>query len=134
MAIQSSVNALMQQLYQLGYIGAGLGELKKQTKSQAKTASETETQTEIAAGNAPKTLEGKVSPEWLQQRRESFMIDPKVVSRLIKTNQELRKKITTDVARTEIDNRMDSINQSKKGFDEHIANLIREYGKGSERP
>lgn len=134
MAIQSSVNALMQQLYQLGYIGAGLGELKKQTKSQAKTASEAETQTEIAAGNAPKTSEGKVSPEWLQQRRESFMVDPKVISRLIKTNQELRKKVTTDIARAEIDDRMDTINQSKRGFDDHIANLIREYGKGSERP
>ena len=69
MGIQSSVNALMQQLYTIGAIGAGLREQKKQTKGQEKTANEAKIQTEIAAGNAP-MKDGKVDPEWLQKRRE----------------------------------------------------------------
>ena len=69
MAIQSSVNALMQQLYTIGAIGAGLREQKKQTKGQEKTANEAKIQTEIASGNAP-MKDGKVDPEWLQKQRE----------------------------------------------------------------
>ena len=38
MAIQSSVNALMQQLYTIGAISAGLGEHKKQTKAAVASA------------------------------------------------------------------------------------------------
>ena len=38
MAIQSSVNALMQQLYTIGAIGAGLREQKKQTKAAVASA------------------------------------------------------------------------------------------------
>lgn len=72
MGIQSSVNALMQQLYTIGAIGAGLREQKKQTKGQEKTANEAEIQTEIAAGNAQLTEDGKVDPEWLQKRRNEF--------------------------------------------------------------
>ena len=71
MGIQSSVNALMQQLYTIGAIGAGLREQKKQTKGQEKTANEAKIQTEIAAGNAP-MKDGKVDPEWLQKRREAI--------------------------------------------------------------
>ena len=71
MGIQSSVNALMQQLYTIGAIGAGLREQKKQTKGQEKTANEAKIQTDIAAGNAP-MKDGKADPEWLQKRREQF--------------------------------------------------------------
>lgn len=71
MGIQSSVNSLMQQLYTIGAIGAGLREQKKQTKGQEKTANEAKIQTEIAAGNAP-MKDGKVDPEWLQKRREEI--------------------------------------------------------------
>ena len=74
MAIQSSVNALMQQLYTIGAIGAGLREQKKQTKGQEKTANEAKIQTDIASGNAP-MKDGKVDPEWLQKRREEYNTD-----------------------------------------------------------
>ena len=133
MAIQSNVNALMQQLYTIGAIGAGLKEQKKQTKGQEKTANEAETQTEIVAGNAP-MKDGKVDPEWLQQRRESYMVDPKVVAKLIRTNQELRKQISTNMAKAQVKDREDTINQSKKDFDDHIANFVKIMNEGSERP
>ena len=71
MGIQSSVNALMQQLYTIGAVGAGLKEQKKQTKGQEETANEAKIQTELAAGNAT-MKDGKVDPEWLQKRRNEF--------------------------------------------------------------
>ena len=74
MGIQSSVNALMQQLYTIGAVGAGLREHKKQTKGQEETANEAKIQTEIAAGNAP-MKDGKVDPEWLKKRREKYNTD-----------------------------------------------------------
>ena len=51
-------------------------------------------------------------------------------------NKEAKFKnmMAQNMAKAEVDARTDSINQSKKGFDDHIANLIKEYGKGSERP
>ena len=64
MGIQSSVNALMQQLYTIGAIGAGLSQQKKQTN-------EARIQTDIAAGNAT-IKDGKVDPEWLQKRRDKM--------------------------------------------------------------
>ena len=73
MAIQSSVNALMQQLYTIGAVGAGLREQKNQTKGQEKTANEAKIQTDIASGNAP-MKDGKVDPEWLQKRRDEYDI------------------------------------------------------------
>lgn len=73
MGIQSSVNALMQQLYTIGAIGAGLREQKKQTKGQENTANEAKIQTEIAAGNAP-MKDGKVDTEWLQSRRDTHSV------------------------------------------------------------
>lgn len=91
MAIQSSINSLLSQAQRLATFYAGYGKAKEIVGEQAKAAGEAETQTEIAAGNAPKTPEGKVDPEWLQQRRESYMVDPKIVAKLIRTNQELRK-------------------------------------------
>ena len=133
MAIQSSVNSLMQQLYTIGAIGAGLREQKKQTKGQEKTANEAETQTEIAAGNAP-MKDGKVDPEWLKQRRESYMVDPKVIAKLVRTNQKLRQQISTNMARAQVEDREDTIKQSKKDFDDHVANFVKIMNEGSERP
>lgn len=67
MAIQSSVNALMQQIYTIGAIGAGLSKQRKQVN-------EAQIQTDIAAGNAPLTEDGKVDTEWLQKRREKYEV------------------------------------------------------------
>ena len=78
--------------------------------------------------------DGKVDPEWLQQRRESYMVDPKVVAKLIRTNQELRKQVSTNMAKAQVKDREDTINQSKKDFDDHIANFVKIMNEGSERP
>ena len=134
MGIQSSINSLLSQAQNLATFYAGYGKAKQIVGEQAKAAGEAETQTEIAAGNAPKTPEGKVDPEWLKQRRESYMIDPKVVSRLIRTNQELRKQISTDMAKAQVKDREDTIKQSKKDFDDHVANFVKIMNEGSERP
>lgn len=50
-------------------------------------------------------------------------------------NKEAKFKnmMAQDMAKAEVNAREDSINQSKKGFDDHIASLIKEYGKGSEK-
>ena len=125
MAIQSSINSLLSQAQRLATFYAGYGKAKQIVGEQAKAAGEAETQTEIAAGNAPKTPEGKVDPEWLQQRRESYMIDPKVVARLIRTNQELRKQASTNMAKAQVNDIEDTINQSKNDFDDHIANFVK---------
>lgn len=66
MGIQSSVNGLMQQLYTMGAISAGL-------RQQRKQSNEAQIQTEIAAGNAP-MKDGKVDPEWLQKRRDEYEV------------------------------------------------------------
>ena len=134
MAIQSSINSLLSQAQRLATFYAGYGKAKQIVEDQAKAAGEAETQTEIAAGNAPKTPEGKVDPEWLQQRRESYMVDPKIVARLIRTNQELRKQASTNMAKAQVKDREDTINQSKKDFDDHIANFLKIMNEGSERP
>ena len=134
MAIQSSINSLLSQAQRLATLYAGYGKAKQIVGEQAKAAGEAETQTEIAAGNAPKTPEGKVDPEWLQQRRESYMVDPKVVAKLIRTNQELRRQVSTNMAKAQVKDREDTINQSKKDFDDHVANFVKIMNEGSERP
>lgn len=164
MAIQSSVNALMQQIYTIGAIGAGLRQQKKQTN-------ETKIQTEIAAGNA-QMKDGKVDPEWLQKRREQYTLDNGIFSstgeltargamkaqRILSKNakgerigfgdkkfmedhrvQEYLKSFNESTAGKVLANkrvveRTDSINQAKADFDEHVASLIRYYGKGSGNP
>ena len=126
MAIQSSINSLLSQAQRLATLYVGYGKAEQIVGDQAKAAGEAETQTEIAAGNAPKTPEGKVDPKWLEERRESYsyMVDPKVVARLVRTNQKLRQQISTNMARAQVEDRQDTIKQSKKDFDDHVANLV----------
>ena len=172
MAIQSSINSLLSQAQRLATLYVGYGKAKQIVEDQAKAAGEAETQTEIAAGNAPKTPEGKVDPEWLQKRREQYMVDnnmfrntgeltgravmkakgilskkekgegisladrkfmedPRVQEYLKSFNENTAAKV---LANKRVVERTDSINQAKSDFDDHIANLIKEYGKGSERP
>ena len=133
MSIQGSINNLLSQAQRLATLYFGYGKAKQIVEDQAKAAGEAETQTEIAAGNAP-MKDGKVDPEWLQQRRESYMIDPKAVARLIRTNQELRKQVSTNMAKAQVKDREDTIKQSKKDFDDHIANFVKIMNEGVEKP
>ena len=72
MGIQSSINNLLAQVQRLATFYVGNTKADKIIGDQAITKGETKIQTDIAAGNAPKTPEGKVDPEWLQKRREEF--------------------------------------------------------------
>ena len=49
-------------------------------------------------------------------------------------NSELKNEVARKVAKFSVKSRTNSINQSKADFDEHTANLIKKYGKGSGNP
>ena len=72
MGIQSSINSLMSQAQMLATFYKGFDKADKIIKDTTATKNEAKIQTEIAAGNAPKTPEGKVDPEWLKKQREEF--------------------------------------------------------------
>ena len=153
MAIQSSVNALMQQLYTIGAIGAGLREQKKQTKAAVASAPSFDErfrkEFNIDA-NTPLTKEHKRAVEWgrLQEKRTGGIVEPSkalnaakhMVSNaerrriILEKDMEVKNEIASDLARGSVEARTASINQAKSNFDEHVASLIRYYGKGSGNP
>ena len=49
-------------------------------------------------------------------------------------NSELKNDVARKVAKFSVKSRTNSINKSKSDFDEHVASLIRYYGKGSGNP
>lgn len=160
MAIQSSVNALMQQLYTIGAIGSGLREQKKQTKAAVASAPSFEErfrkEFKIDA-KTPLTREQERAIEWgmAQEKRTGGIIEPSRALRASKSFEkmnELREErrrsimeqqragarvqneIASDLARGSVEARTDSINQAKSNFDEHVASLIKKYSKGSGNP
>lgn len=160
MAIQSSVNALMQQLYTIGAIGSGLREQKKQTKAAVASAPSFEErfrkEFKIDA-KTPLTREQERAIEWgmAQEKRTGGIIEPSRALRASKSFEkmnELREErrrsimeqqragarvqneIASDLARGSVEARTDSINQAKSNFDEHVASLIKYYSKGSGNP
>lgn len=157
MAIQSSVNALMQQLYTIGAIGAGLREQKKQTKAavasapsfeerfrkefkiDAKTPLTKEQQRAVEYGEFAEKQRGAViTPSEalsktqkvakMAERRRSIMEQQREAIARVKN------EIASDLARASVEARTDSINKTKSNFNEHTASLIKKYGKGSENP
>ena len=153
MAIQSSVNALMQQLYTIGAISAGLKEQKKQTKATvANLPSFPERfrkEFNIDA-KAPLTKEQERAIKWgiLQEKRTGSIVEPskalnaakhmaKAEERrrlILEKNMEVKNEIASDLARGSVEARTASINQAKSAFNEHTASLIKEYAKGSGNP
>ena len=153
MAIQSSVNALMQQLYTIGAIGAGLREQKKQTKAAVASAPSFEErfrkEFKIDA-KTPLTREQKRAIEWgmAQERRTGGIIEPsramkagKVFTSLderrrliLEKDMEVRNEIASDLARGSVEARTNNINKAKADFNAHTASLIKKYGKGSGNP
>lgn len=156
MAIQSSVNALMQQLYNIGAISAGLREQKKQTaidkaalpsyeerfrkefKLDEKTPLTPEQKKAVEYGEFLEKKRGTVitpSEAWrrtqnfakMNERRRSFM-DAQSAAPAV------RNEVARDLARSSVESRTDNLNQSKSDFEAHTASLIKEYGKGSGRP
>ena len=47
---------------------------------------------------------------------------------------EVRNELASDLARASVEARTASINKTKSNFDEHVASLIKYYGKGSGNP
>ena len=153
MAIQSSVNALMQQLYTIGAIGAGLREQKKQTKAVVASAPSFEErfrkEFKIDA-KTPLNREQKRAIEWgmAQEKRTGSIVEPsralkagKVFTSLderrrliLEKDMAVRNEIASDLARASVEARTDSINKTKSNFNEHTASLIKYYSKGSGNP
>ena len=71
MGIQSSINSLLSQAQRLATFYTGLGKVDKIVGDTTAAKNEAKIQTDIAAGNAP-MKDGKVDPEWLQKRRETY--------------------------------------------------------------
>ena len=153
MAIQSSVNALMQQLYTIGAIGAGLKEQKKQTKAAVASAPSFEERYRKEFNidpETPLTREHQRAVEWgrLQEKRTGGMVEPSkalnaakhMVSNaerrraILEKDMEVRNEIASDLARGSVEARTASINKTKSNFDEHTASLIKYYSKGSGNP
>ena len=156
MGIQASVNALMQQLYTIGAIGAGLREQKKQTKAAVASAPsfpERFRKEFNIDDKAPLTKEQERAIKWgiLQEKRTGSIIEPSKALNAAKHMAKMEERrrsimeqqragaivkneIASDLARGSVEARTASINKTKSNFDEHTASLIRRYGKGSENP
>ena len=156
MGIQSSVNALMQQLYTIGAIGSGLREQKKQTKAVVASAPSFEERYRKEFNIDEKTpLTSKQKKEveygeYLEKKRGSVVTPSdavKLTRHLEKANERRRSimeqiragarvenEMASDLARASVKARTDSINKTKSNFDEHTASLIKYYSKGSGNP
>ena len=90
MAIQSSVNALMQQLYTIGAIGAGLKEQKKQTKAAVASAPSFEERFRKRYNiddKTPLTLEQQSAVHWAayEEGKVGHLISPEAAMRRVRT-------------------------------------------------
>ena len=152
MGIQSSVNALMQQLYTIGAVGAGLKQQRKQTEAAVASAPSFEERFRKRYNiddKTPLTLEQGSAVHWAAQkeREVGHLISPETAMRRVRTTpipdeerselfEYLRDKneVAGKVARASVEARTASINKTKSNFDEHTASLIKKYGKGSGNP
>ena len=153
MGIQSSVNALMQQLYTIGAISAGLKSQKEQTKAAVANLPsfpERFRKEFNIDDKAPLTKEQERAIKWgiMQEKRTGSLVEPSralKAAKSILTTEERRKlileknmavknEIASDLARGSVEARTASINQAKSAFDEHTASLIKYYSKGSGNP
>ena len=153
MAIQSSVNALMQQLYTIGAISAGLKSQKEQTKAAVANLPsfpERFRKEFNIDDKAHLTKEQERAIKWgiMQEKRTGSIVEPsralKAAKSILTTeerrklilekNMEVKNEIASDLARGSVEARTASINKAKSNFDEHTASLIRYYGKGSGNP
>ena len=138
MGIQSSVNALMQQLYTIGAISAGLREQKEQTKVAVASAPSFPERFRKAFNiddKANLTKEQERAIKWGMKREKETgrIVHPGAALWQVR-HMEVKNEIASDLARASVKARTASINQTKSNFDEHTASLIKKYGKGSENP
>ena len=162
MAIQSSINSLLSQAQSLAAFYRGFKKAGDLIKGQEDIVKGQKAQTE-ATENLQKTIEERykeykgipsdvvLHPSQLKAVQEAeeilhkggYALDPKTIDDIARRNAymeqeaskpELKNEIASELARGSVRARTDSINQSKSNFDEHIASLIRYYGKGSGNP
>lgn len=119
MAIQSSINSLLSKIESVVKYQKGYQKVSEAVKAQEEQNKWFRDAAKILSTPTPEdeTMPWSNRPSTL----EKYVLGQKT-------------KMAQSMARAEVENREDTINQSKRGFDDHIANLIREYGKGSERP
>ena len=138
MAIQSSVNALMQQLYTIGAIGSGLREQKKQTKAAVASAPSFPERFRKAFNiddKANLTKEQERAIKWgMKREKETGRIVHPGAALWQARHMEVKNEIASDLARASVKARTNSINQSKADFNAHAASLIKYYSKGSGNP
>ena len=72
----------------------------------------------------------------LDSENNDFYNNPRVQEFLKSqaTNSELKNEVAGNLARASVEARTNSINKTKSNFDEHVASLIKYYGKGSGNP
>ena len=72
----------------------------------------------------------------LDSENNDFYNNPRVQEFLKSqaTNSELKNEVAGNLARSSVEARTASINKTKSNFDEHVASLIKYYGKGSGNP
>ena len=156
MGIQSSVNALMQQLYTIGAVSAGLKSQKEQTKATVANLPsfpERFRKEFNIDDKAPLTKEYERAIKWgiLQEKRTGSIVEPSkalnAAKHMAKTEERRRaimeqqraaatvkNETASDLARGSVEARTASINQAKSNFDAHTASLIKYYSKGSGNP
>ena len=138
MAIQSSVNALMQQLYTIGAVGAGLREQRKQTEAAVASAPSFPERFRKAFNiddKANLTKEQERAIKWgIKREKETGRIVHPGAALWQARHMKVKNEIASDLARGSVEARTDSINQAKSDFDAHTASLIKYYSKGSGNP
>ena len=138
MGIQSSVNALMQQLYTIGAISAGLREQKEQTKAAVASAPSFPERFRKAFNiddKATLTKEQERAIKWgIKREKETGRIVHPGAALWQARHMEVKNEIASDLARGSVEARTSSINKTKSNFDEHTASLIKYYSKGSGNP
>ena len=138
MGIQSSVNALMQQLYTIGAISAGLREQKEQTKAAVASAPSFPERFRKAFNiddKATLTKEQERAIKWgIKREKETGRIVHPGAALWQARHMEVKNEIASDLARGSVEARTASINKTKSNFDEHTASLIKYYSKGSGNP
>ena len=162
MGIQSSINSLLSQAQRLATFYAGKRKVedviegqenivkgqKDIVKGQEEQTAATKSLQETFESRYRSKLDIPADAKLRPNQREKIEIGTKLeqelgrpvslatVDNVYMRNKEAKFKnmMAQNMAKAEVDARADSINQSKKGFDEHIASLIRYYGKGSGNP
>lgn len=119
MGIQSSINSLLSKIESVVRYQKGYQKVSEAVKGQ-------EEQNEWFR-NAAKVLTTPTS----EDETKPWSSRPSTLENYILGQ---KTKMIQNMAKAQVKDREDTINQSKKGFDEHTASLIRYYGKGSGNP